>query len=660
MRLPPSFGATDPGPFAPGLLALGLFALWPPCLHAHEEPDTLAGQSIEALLGTEVSSVLKHASGLADAPAAITVLRREDIERLGATTLPDVLRTVPGLAVAQIDGNKWAIGARGLNGFFSSKLLVLIDGRSIYNSTFAGVFWDAHDIPLNHIARIEVIRGPAGVLWGSNAVNGIINIVTRPAQETAGGRLTVAAGNVERWSTDLRFGASSESAAWRVYARHREREDWQPGAGDSVRAERVGFRADSHPGSTSWMLAGDAYQGRSGGAPYPQATTDDIKGEHILGRLIHRLSGASTLQLQAYYDHAWRRDLGVGSVLDEEVVDFELQHNMALSPEHRITWGSGVRQYRFNSTGSAKLAFVPGQRTTTVSNLFLQHEWRLLPRELLVVTGLRTESLPDQGPQWQPNLRAVWTPTPRHALWAAYGKAVRAPNKVETAIRYCGPLGSNAACVPPPGSGGNVPPVFGNPSFGPEKVASLEAGWRARLSSNLASDIAIYRNRYQRLETIELAPGLRNFSYYNHGRGSTTGLEWALDWQAADYWQLRGGLTFYRERLELEQAPATPGSLISFSHAFPNRQAFLRSLWDITPRHRLDLTLRGVGPMAQRGVSGYGTADFRWTWRYARGQEFSLIGRNLGGPGHREIADQPFFLESRARREVFGSVAVNF
>ncbi|MGE5490750.1 MAG: TonB-dependent receptor plug domain-containing protein [Actinomycetota bacterium] len=624
------------------------------CARAEASPDSLDNEPLEALLNTEVSSVLKHASGLADAPAAVTVLRREDIDRLGATNLPDLLRVVPGLAVAQIDGNKWAVSSRGFNGFFSSKLLVLIDGRSIYNSTFAGVFWDAYDIPFDNIARIEVIRGPAGVLWGSNAVNGVINIVTRSAQETQGGRVSMAAGNIERNLTDLRYGDQSDAVAWRLYARSRDRDEQKSptgsSAGDTTRAERAGFRADSNDaGATAWMLTGEVYQGRSGGAPYPQPTTDDLRGEHLLGRVTHRVSADSSLQLQAYYDHSWRKDLAVGSVLDEHVFDFDLLHSVQANADHHLTWGTGWRQYQFDSVGSAKLAFVPVSRTTAVSNLFIQDEWSLLPRELTVVAGLRAEHLPDNGVQWQPNLRAVWTPTNRHTFWAASGKAVRAPNKVDTALRYAGPMGR--------GLNGRA---WGNPDFLPEKVVSLETGWRTRLTQNLSSDLALYENRYSRLETIELAPSFTNLTYYNHGKGTTRGLEWALDWQAADNWQLRGGLTLYKEHLTYSEQHSPLFSVISFHDGFPNRQAFIRSLWDLSHNQRFDVTLRGVGPMTRRGVSGYGTADFRWTWRYDKRLEFSVIGRNLGGPEHREIADQPFFQETILRRELVGSVAVSF
>lgn len=629
-------------------------AVWPLGLHAQTAPDDLAGESLEALLNTEVSSVLKHASGLADAPAAVTVLRREDIERLGATTLPDLLRVVPGLSVAQIDGNKWAVSARGFSGFFATKLLVLIDGRSIYNSTFAGVFWDAYDIPLDNIARIEVIRGPAGVLWGSNAVNGVINIVTRSAQETVGGRVAVAAGNVDRHLVDLRLGGESEAAAWRVYARSRDRDEEKLASGvspdDTTRADRIGFRADSAPGgATNWMLTGDAYQGRSGGAPNPEPTTDDISGQNLLGRLTRQFSSTSAGQLQAYIDHSWRKDLATDSVLEETVFDLDLQHSFELSPAHRLTWGGGWRQYRFDSVGSVKLSFSPASRVTAISNLFVQDEWSVVPRELMIVAGLRGEHLPDWGAQWQPNLRAVWTPSPTQTFWAASGQAVRAPNKVDTSLHFFGQFGSNG-----------IARVIGNPDFQPEKVISLESGWRTRLSPSLASDLAIYRNRYQELQTIELAPTFTNLSYYNHARGTTHGLEWALDWQAADNWQLRGGLTLYKESLSYTTTPSPVFSAIAFQQSFPNRQAFLRSLWDINHAQRFDITLRGAGPLTQRGVSGYGTLDFRWSWRHDKRLELSLIGRNIGGPEHREIADQPFFQETFLRRELVGVVAITF
>lgn len=627
--------------------------LWPILLYA-QSGEELAGQSLEALLATEVSSVLKHPSGLTDAPAAVTVLRREDIERIGAATLPDLLRVVPGLAVAQIDGNKWSVSSRGFGGFFSTKLLVLIDGRSIYNSTFAGVFWDAYDIPLDDIARIEVIRGPAGVLWGSNAVNGVINIVTRSAHETQGTRVALTTGNVERHQVEVRHGGGGEGSAWRLYARSRDRGDMalagDASPGDSMRSERAGFRIDGAAGGASgWMLSGDAYRGRSGGVANPLPTTDDLSGEHLLGRLERRLSPTSGIQVQAYADHAWRRDLATGSVLDETVFDLSFQHDVELSPAHRLTWGSGWRQYRFSSTGSEKLTFAPERHISAIGNLFVQDEWCLVPRKLLLVAGLRAEHLADRGIAWQPNLRLSWTPSPTQTFWAASGQAARAPNKVDTSLRYNGAFGSTG-----PAS------VAGNADFVPEQVVSLEAGWRSRLGPRLASDLAVYRSRYRLLQTIEPAPGAGYLSYYNHGRGTTEGLEWALDWQASEDWQLRGGLTLYRESLGIASAAADGMAVLALQDSFPNRQAFVRSLWDITPAHRLDLTWRGVGPLKRAGIPGYGTLDLRWRWQFDRHLEFSLTGRNLGGPAHREIGDQPFFTETRLRRELLFATVIHF
>ena len=603
---------------------------------------------LEELLNTEVSSVLKHTSGLADAPAAITVLRREDIERLGATTLPDILRTVPGLSVAQIDGNKWAIGARGFNGFFGSKLLVLIDGRSIYNSTFSGVFWDAHDIPLDNIARIEVIRGPQAALWGSNAVNGVINIVTRAAQETQGGRVGLAAGSVERGQLDVRQGGQNEDMAWRLYARSRSEGDHpvtgQGRAGDTSRADRLGFRVDSTPGRTSWMLTGETYTGRSGGAPYPEATTNDFDGHHLLGRYNQRLDNDSALQVQAYIDHSWRRDLAVRSEIKEDVADLDLQYSREFGNSHRLTLGGGWRQYRFDSLPSAKLAFLPANSTNTVSNLFLQEEWSLIPRQLQLIGGVRAEHLDGYGVHWQPTLKAVWTPSSTNTFWASSGKAVRAPNRVDTAIRYSGPVGTSP-----------MPPVFGNPGFLPEEVVSLEVGWRSRINARLSSDISLFRSQYRQLETIE-AGGPTSVSYFNHGRAITAGVEWSVDWQATDNWQMRGGLTLYRESLGYSGDTSPFFAVPSFRASQPNYQGFLRSLWDINKHHRLDLTLRGMGPMAERGVKGYATTDLRWTWQAERHLQLSLIGRNIGGPRHNELGDQPFFQDTLVGPELIGSV----
>lgn len=606
------------------------------------EVASLSLLSIEELLRTEVSSVLKHPSELAQAPAATTVLRQEDIQRLGATTLPDLLRTVPGLHVAQIDGNKWAVSARGFNGFFGSKLLVLIDGRSIYNSVYSGVFWDAYDIPLEDVARIEVVRGPGAALWGANAVNGVINIVTRSAQETQGGRVTLGAGNVERGLASVRYGSGTEDGtAWRFYARAREREGQGALAGgrgaDGWRSERLGFRGDSAAGSDTWMLSGDAYQGRSGGQPYPLSTATDFSGQHLLGRLNRRLADGSQFQAQAYLDHSWRKESSSAAVLEENVADVDLQHTLPLGSAHRLVWGGGWRQYRFDSTASAKLSFFPAASRRTVTNLFFQDEWTLLSETLQLIVGAKLEKVPDQGSEWQPNLRAVWQAAPGHTLWAGSAKAVRSPNQVDTAIRFAGP-------------GVGPLPALGNPAFRPERLRSLEAGWRAQFSPRLSSDLSLYQNQYRELQTIEY-DGAAAMVYVNNARGRTRGLEWALDWQAAAHWQLRGGLTLYRENLEYQTPPGGP-ALISFQGGFPRQQLFVRSLWDLSRQQRLDLTWRAVGPMEQRGVAGYGTFDLRWSRRLPGNSELSLVGRNLFGPRHREFGDQPFFQETVLRREL--------
>lgn len=615
----------------------------------------LVSLPIEQLLTTEVSSVLKHPSELADAPAATTVLRREDIERMAATSLPDLLRLVPGLHVAQLDGNRWAVSSRGMNGFFGSKLLVMVDGRSIYNSVYSGVFWDANDIPLDNIARIEIIRGPGAALWGVNAVNGVINIVTRTAQETTGGLASVSLGNVERGKLGLRWGQTNEDgSAWRVYSQshHRDQTRYLTGSlngsnrpGDDSRSDRVGFRADSAPGSTTWMVTGEGYSGYSGGAPMPLATSDDIRGHHLQGRVTRLLEDGSLVQMQGYLAYSWRQEAAIGSVLEENVADFDLQRSQELNPFHRLTWGGGVRQYHFDSIGSSKLAFDPDSSTANVINLFLQDEWQFRP-SLRLIAGAKVEHVPQSGTQFQPNLRLVWTPAAGHTLWAGTARAVRAGNQVDRNIRYGG-------------QGISAVPVQGNPDFGSETLISQEGGWRAQLSPTLASDLSLYRNRYADLETIDYDPSQLSMSYYNHARGTTHGLEWALDWQAADNWQLRSGLTLYHESLEYSQTPQQP-SLISFKGGFPTRQAFVRSLWDISARQRFDLTWRGAGPMPARGVPGYGTFDFRWSYRMDRRTEVALTGRNLTGPEHEEFARQPFFQQTAMRRELMVSLSREF
>jgi iron complex outermembrane recepter protein len=604
--------------------------------------------SLEELLHTEVSSVLKHASDLTDAPAATTVIRREDIERSAATSLPDLLRTVPGLAVARIDGNRWAISARGFNGFFGSKLLIMIDGRSIYNSIYSGIFWDANDIPLDNISRIEIVRGPVAALWGSNAINGVINIVTRSAQETVGGNAEMLVGSRERLRSTVRGGGHGEGSAWRVYVQSGRSGETELAsgnkAGDTAYTDRVGFRADSAPDLDSWMLTGEAYEGKSGGAPYPEPTDTRQNGYHLLGRRIWQLDGSAQLQLQTYFDHAWRQELANDSVLRQDVYDIEAQYSDDIADSHHLSLGSGWRQYSFTSNSSSKLAFVPGDVTQQIANVFVQDEWSLRPN-LQLISALRLETIPRQGVAWQPSLRAVWTVSPRNTLWTAASRAVRSTNMVETRIHFTGP-----------GVGGTT--AIGNLDFEPEEAESLEAGWRSRLSARVNSDLSLYTSRHRLLQTIEPISA-NEVSYFNHGRGNTAGLEWALDYQANDIWQLRGGLTLYRESLSFSEAvPA--GSLISFQSAFPSRQLFVRSLWDLGNHEHFDITLRGVGPMHARGVTGYGAVDLSWGMRPLRNLGVTFNVRNLFSPKHVELADQPYFLETIVEPEAAVVCTVNF
>lgn len=635
-----------------GRLLMGVLLASAGTLPARADETSLENLPLESLLQTEVTSVLRHASALADTPAAMTVLRREDIAQLGAQTLPDLLRTVPGLHVAQIDNNRWAVAARGFNGFFGSKLLVLIDGRSIYNAVFSGVFWDAYDIPLENIDRIEVIKGPGAAMWGSNAVNGIINIVTQSAHDTAGTQLGLSTGSSQRYRASARIGESGEQGAWRVYAQQQARRASlaQPGRdnpADDSRGVRAGFRADSPLGQhQQWMLNGEVYDAYSGGPAYPLSTSNNLNGYHLLGRYGETHAGQSW-QVQSYLDHSWRQEPAIGSVLQQDMLDLDAQQMLELNDRHKLTWGGGWRQYRFQSTNSNKLAFVPAQSDRSIGNLFVQDEITLLPRTLEAVLGLRAEQSSGKPLEWLPSLRLLWHPAAQHTLWFASGRAIRAANLVDTQLRFNGPGFSQPATQ-----------INGNPEARPERVESLELGWRGQFSDRLGSDLALYQNHYRDLQSISINSSNTALSYYNQAYGITQGLEWALDYQVNNNWQLRGGYTLYREDLKLtSEAPAN--TWIAYRNSFPTRQLFLRSLWELSPAQRLDVTVRAVSPIRD-GVSGYVTSDWRWSTRLRRQLDFNLIGRNLGGPKHREMGDQPYFLETRVQPEILANLIWHF
>src|SRR5688572_21838716 len=397
---------------------------------AQQVASNLADLSLEELASIRVTSVSKRSERLADAAAAVYVITADDIRRSGATTLPEVLRLAPNLQVARADAAQYAISARGYNSTLANKMLVLIDGRTIYSPLFSGVFWEVQDTLLEDIERIEVISGPGGTLWGSNAVNGVINITTRAAADTQGALVAAGAGNRHR-SGAVRYGGELPGGGYyRVYGKAgEERQTRRPNGtvlGDAWDRRQAGFRADWSGALQSFTLQGDAYT-----ADVDQgATTRRLAGYNLIGRWSRQLGDGSDIRLQAYFDRVERDQPGaIREVLD--TFDVELVHGFQPAQNHRLLWGAGFRYApdRVENLGPA-LAFLPGNRTVRRANVFAQDDFQLRP-DLTLTAGLKLEHNEYTGWEHLPSVRAAWKPAEGQLLWAALSRAVRAPSRVD-------------------------------------------------------------------------------------------------------------------------------------------------------------------------------------------------------------------------------------
>jgi iron complex outermembrane recepter protein len=516
-----------------GLLALALLA-GPLAAHGAE----LAGQDLtemdlEELMEIEVTSVSKRAQKLSHAPAAITVITEEDIRRSGVLTLPELLRGVPGLHVAQIDATHWSVSSRGFADEFSNKLLVLIDGRTIYEPIFSGVLWNQHDLMLEDIARIEVVRGPGGALWGANAVNGVINITTKAAKDTQGLLLSTQAGSYEKWNGAARYGfAVGDDVHARFYGKFADRRDFEdPSTGadadDNWQSIRAGGRIEwDVTDATLLTLQGDWFDTQAdrvitGGLPDEELND----GGNVLFRAAHTFSPTQSLSFQAYYDRTDRDWLLIAE--ERDTYDAELQHSFAPFARNQVVWGGGYRRNRSATEGSVALGFAPTHRKDDLWNLFVQDEITLVEDLLTVSLGSKFEKN-DYTAGWevQPSGRVLVTPTERYSLWAAVSRAVRTPSRLEEDVFFIQPTGPLDFLV-----------VTGSSRVASEDLLAYEAGLKARPIDPLTFDLAAYYNDYDDLRTTEIFAVIPNSpfpgatttlaSFDNQMEGASYGVELA-------------------------------------------------------------------------------------------------------------------------------------
>jgi iron complex outermembrane receptor protein len=592
---------------------MAALALCPAAAQAQAPTRGLADLSLEQLSNIVVSTVSRREEPLSRAPASIYVITGDDIRRSGATSLPEALRLAPNLQVARVDSSQYAITARGFNSTTANKLLVLIDGRTVYTPLFSGTFWEAQDAMLEDIERIEVISGPGATLWGANAVNGVINVITRSAAATQGSVVALGAGNEERQAAARRGGELDNGGHYRVYAKGLRRDATERPGGlpndDRADLAQAGFRADWGRAADGFTVQGDFYNGEVQQPGEPR----EIEGANLLGRWTRDFGGGGLLRVQAYFDHTHREHPDLFKE-DLNTYDLEVQHGLRAYGRHRLLWGVGARRHEDRIGNSAFLAFLPAERSLTNAHVFVQDEIAL--REGLDLTlGAKAERNSYTGAEFLPSARLAWQPSDTQLVWTALSRAVRAPARLDRDFFVPGLLA-------------------GGPGFQSEVSRVLEVGYRAQAAANLSFSITAFRHEHEKLRSLAPAPG-GVAVIANDREGRTSGIEAWGSWRGGDWWRIDAGAVHLDQRLGVREGAVDLQPLASLG-ADPESWAKVRAAFDLGGGREVDVMARHYGALETRDVPSYTALDARLGWRPRRGLELSLLLQNLLDAGHVE------------------------
>jgi iron complex outermembrane recepter protein len=639
-----------------GLLMLG--PTLPLARGQQQPPVDYAAMPLEDLMDIEVTSVSKKEQKLTQTAAAVYVISQEDIRRSGATTIPEVLRMVPGLEVARISGNKWAVTARGFNGRYSNKLLVLVDNRPIYDPSFSGTLWEFQDVLMEDIDRIEIIRGPGAAMWGANAVNGVIHIITRQAGTEKGGFVSAGGGDEERAFETARWeGEAGKSLGYRLYLKSSDRDqglatlpdgnagdlpwkqihgggraDWQVDSKDSLTMQAEGSASELseliHFGDTQF-----------GFGPMQRMDTSYDSGD-VSVQWKRKPSDTSDMRLQFFYEqHEYDQSIAIKEGF--QVADLDFQYRTALSPRHELMWGGGFRYSVNNQKNFGVYAFLPPNRSDPLYTGFIQDEISIRPEKLVVTLGTKIEHNNYTGVEVQPGARLSWTPRPHQEFWTSVARAVSPPSRVQVDMQV-----DTGSAVEPDG----MPIEYrlvGNPQVGSEKMIAYEGGYRLHYKG-FSLDFAGFSNAYRDLRTLQLMPGVVEGSpllpevvvpimYMPAEHGFTYGSEISGQWQVSGRWRVSGSATLLLMDLheDLTGVPMTPRPLDGSS---PSRQFQVHSYFDLTRKIEFDTSLYQVGQIASLQIPAYVRVDARLGWKVTRSLELSAASQNLFNHPHVEFA----------------------
>jgi iron complex outermembrane recepter protein len=607
-----------------------LFLIFPLCISAQTgfSPRQIKRLSVEELMNLDVTLVSRTPEKLTTVASAIQVITSEDIRRSAATNVPEALRLASNLQVSQLSSSVWIISARGFNSVFSNKLLVMIDGRTIYTPLYGGVLWEQQNVLLEDVERIEVVSGPGGTLWGANAVNGVINIITKHTSQTKGLYASVAAGNFLQDMASLRYGGNiGKKGGYKVYVQHFDRNETTLPNGtknaDAWNLTQAGFRTDwNATAKDAFAVQGDYYAGKRDGKP----SSSSSNGQNILGRWTRTIGDSSGVQLQLYFDRYYRRDAPTSSSDEMNTIDLDFQHHFIIGRSHSIVWGAGYRYVKDNANFSitAGAGIVPRFKRLDLFNSFIQDEISLTKTVKLTIGTKLLHNVYTEL-EWQPNVRLAWQ-TKKSSLWGAVSRAVRTPSRFD--VDYFLPM------TPQPP---NIPSVAGGPNFISEKMIAYEAGFRFQPNAFSLVSLTTFYNIYRDVYSVEPLPGTFTYQIQNGSKAESWGFEISGSYQLHKSWRVRGGYTYFNKDIRAEAGHVFDPSYLGND---ARNIAMLQSILDLPLQLQLDITARHVDGLkksfATARVPAYFTMDARLAFTY-KGFELSVAGQNLTQKEHTEF-----------------------
>jgi iron complex outermembrane receptor protein len=649
--------------FAAGLVVAMAVCHSAAALDAPASIGDLKQLTVEDLMNVEVTSTARHPQKLIEAASAIQVITQEDIRRSGATSIPEALRLADNLQVAQKNSHDWGISARGFNTDLANKLLVMIDGRTVYTPLYSGVFWDVQDYLLEDIDRIEVISGPGGTLWGANAVNGVINIITKSAKDTQGLYTDAGGGSQPRDFVGARYGAALAAGTdFRIYGKFFDRgsEDLASGASalDSWRQGRGGFRLDSQVSADDMLtVQGDLYSGHEDELPGRMA---DTSGENLLGRWSRTLSGGADFTLQSYVDrtHIGNPEAPLtagglqfsppGTLKDDlTTFDVDFQNRIHLREWDQVVWGLGYRHTHDVVSNAPAVGFFPAELNQDLYSAFIQNELQLR-QNLSFIVGTKLEHNQYTGFDYEPDARLGWSITPNEFLWTAVSRAVRTPSRIDRDLSE------------------GIPPYLvilkGSADFTSEKVIAYELGYRAQLNTKLSASVSTFLNQYQDVRSTSITPAtILPFFFANNLEGSTDGVEFSGNYQVSDVWSLHAGYTLLKEHLHVKPGEVDLSQGLNET-ADPQHQVQLRSSLNLPRQIEFDTALRWVDALRTNNgptpgtVPSYFELNARLAWHPYKRLEVSVAGENLLHNHHPEFGF-PDATRVEIERSAYGKIA---